>query len=455
MYSPAENARLLAQYEKIGRNPIRIMYKRNIHETPEGCNIFVKNIDQTVSFKELHNLFAQVGNVVTVKIATNTRGESLGYGYVLMEKKEDADLAIQKMNGYKLKEKEITCNEFQAKEKRMIRGNNNLYIKGLPTGVSKEEIQKKLEAEFSKFGKIISLAAQQSRDEKWFAFVCFEDANAAEEAIKTLNNSNIFGSEPLFVARHQSRHERDFEFKKNYANMKNDINLFLKNLKPEVTKENIRQAFSEFGEVGNTSAFTKALKPDDTRTYGFVSFKKAQDALRAQTEGPKSDEVKKLFIDGQDVYIYWPSKAQRDQSKDSERRPPFDQQRSPISNIPTGTPFQMPTNMRTMNFPPFPMMNFSPFPMMNPIPDVGAARPQNLQRGGGYQQRRGAPYQGGYRPAGPRTHQPTGGYQKQQGKPQQQTRPGQRTDYHAQPTQHVQPKEVHLSICFLLLINDI
>ena len=429
------------------------MYKRNIHETPEGCNIFVKNIDQTVSFKELHNLFAQVGNVVTVKIATNTRGESLGYGYVLMEKKEDADLAIQKMNGYKLKEKEITCNEFQAKEKRMIRGNNNLYIKGLPTGVSKEEIQKKLEAEFSKFGKIISLAAQQSKDGKWFAFVCFEDANAAEEAIKTLNNSNIFGSEPLYVARHQPRHQRDFELKKNYANKKNDTNLFLKNLKPEVTKENIRQAFSEFGEVDSTAVRTKVIKPDDTRAYGFVSFKVAQDALRAQTEGPKSDEVKKLFIDGQDVYIsYWQSKAQRDQFKASKRRHPFDQR---MFSIPRGAaPFQMSADMRGM-------MNFPPFPMMNPnfmrLPSGGGVRPQNLQRGSGsgYQQRRGAPYQGGNRPAGPRTHQPTGGYQKQQGKPQQQTRPGQRTDYHAQPTQHVQPKEVHLSICFLLLINDI
>jgi polyadenylate-binding protein len=451
----AENARQLSQYEKIGKSPIRIMYKRNVHET-EASNIFVKNIDPTVSFKELHNLFATVGNVVSVKIATNNRGESLGYGYVLMDKKEDADTAIQKLNGYRLKEKEISCQEFKAKEKRIISNNNNLYIKGLPTDISKDEIQKMIYDEFSKYGKIISHAAQQSKDARWFAYVCYEDSNAADQAIKALENSTVFGPEPLYVAIHQSRHQRDFELKKNYAATKNETNLFLKNLKPDVTKENVKQAFSEFGEVGNTAVAAKSFRPDDVRAHGFVSFKVAQDALRAQTDGPKSDDVKKLFLDGQEVYIsFWQSKTQREQFKASKRRP-FDQQRMPgfgqmggFNQFPRGAPFgQVPNDLRMMNFPPFPMMNPG---LMRP--PYGGPRPQYPPRGGGggYQQRR-PPYQGN-RPTGPRTYsqntdrysQNTERYPRWQGKPQQGTRPGPRPDYQQTQPVHQQPKETRVA----------
>jgi polyadenylate-binding protein len=433
----AENARLLSQYEKIGKSPIRIMYKRNIHEIGAN-NIFVKNVDPNVASKELHNLFAKVGPVVSVKIASNNRGESLGYGYVLMEKEEDAKTAIEQMNGFKLKEKEISCNEFKARDKRDIRGNNNLYVKGLPVNVPENQIQKQLHDEFSKFGNIISLKAELSKDGKWFAFVCFEDANAAEEATKALNNSTVFGSEPLYVAKHQSRHQRDFELKKNYATTKNDTNLFIKNLKPEVTKEQVKQAFSEFGEVGNTAVFTKEFKPDDSvKGYGFVSFKVAQDALKAQTDGPKSDDIKNLFIDGQEVYInFWQPKSQRDQFKASKRRP-NDFQRMPAF-MPRSNPYaQMPNDMRMMNFAPFPMMN----PMMRP-PYGGVPRGQNVQRGG-YQQRRGGPYQGNRpqthpRPnAGPTDRYGSDRYGNRGPRPQQGNRPGQRTDFHSQQNQPV------------------
>jgi len=432
----AENARQLAQYEKIGKSPIRLMYKRDVHQT-EGINIFVKNIDPTVTFKELHNLFARVGNVITVKIATNRRGESLGYGYVLMERKEDAEAAIKELNGYRLKEKDITCHEFVPKDKRVIRNNTNLYIKGLPAKSSKDEVQNLINQEFSKYGTILSHMAQQSKDGKWFAFVCYQDSKSAEEAIKNLHGSHVMGDEPLYVAWHQSRHERDFELKKNYANVKNENNLYVRNLKPEVTKEMLKQAFTAFGEVGSAEVKQTTIK-NESRSYGFISFKVPQDAAKAQADGGKSDEIKNLFIDGQEVYIsFWQPKTVRDQFKASKMRRPFDHSRMSTGFNPMprgGNPFgQMPTDPRMM-FPPFPMMNPN---MMRP-PYFGGQRsqqppnrypPKRPYLGGGGRQQMGDRQQTGERPNF--QNRPYGGQHPRGGRPQHGGRPDQRGNFQA------------------------
>ena len=141
---------MLSQYEKIGKLPVRIMYKRNPRDQ-EG-NIFVKNIDTTVTHKELHSRFSQHGNVLTVKIAANQNGESLGYGYVQMERKEDAEAAIQALNGTKLKEKEISCQHFIPRAQRPHSSHANLYVRGIPKVYKqdqKEDVEKLLHVHLS------------------------------------------------------------------------------------------------------------------------------------------------------------------------------------------------------------------------------------------------------------------------------------------------------------------
>ncbi len=49
----AESARQYAQYEKLGRKHIRIMFKRNISDLTQDANVFIKNLDPTVTVKDL------------------------------------------------------------------------------------------------------------------------------------------------------------------------------------------------------------------------------------------------------------------------------------------------------------------------------------------------------------------------------------------------------------------
>lgn len=140
----AENAKLVAQYQVIGKKPVRIMFQKNMREKKNEANLFIKNIDTSVPVKELHNYFANVGAVLAAKIATNDEGESLGYGYVQFENPEDAQKGLRELNGKRLKEHELQITAFIPREMRNATAKRNLYLKHLPTGQGEKAVEQKI-----------------------------------------------------------------------------------------------------------------------------------------------------------------------------------------------------------------------------------------------------------------------------------------------------------------------
>ncbi|CAH8271573.1 unnamed protein product [Arabidopsis lyrata] len=63
-------------------------------------SVFVKGFSDSVSEGRLKKVFSEFGQVTNVKIIINERTrQSLGYGYVWFNRKEDAQLAVEAMNG--------------------------------------------------------------------------------------------------------------------------------------------------------------------------------------------------------------------------------------------------------------------------------------------------------------------------------------------------------------------
>jgi len=82
-------------------------------------NIYVGNIAHSATEDDLKELFEKIGQVKSVKIITDKfTGMSRGFGFVLMENKEDAEKAIEELNGYELKERTIVVNEARERESR-------------------------------------------------------------------------------------------------------------------------------------------------------------------------------------------------------------------------------------------------------------------------------------------------------------------------------------------------
>ena len=80
--------------------------------------------------------------------------------------------------------------KFESKKNREDT-KNNLYIKNLPAK-PENEVKEMLTKKFEAFGDISSLLVKMDKGtEKLFAFICFKDNRAAEEAHK-LNETDVF-----------------------------------------------------------------------------------------------------------------------------------------------------------------------------------------------------------------------------------------------------------------------
>jgi len=80
-------------------------------------NIYVGNLAPGVSDKELHDLFQEHGQVVSVKlIKDRDTGSSRGFGFVEMGSRAEGEAAIQALSGQELQGRPLTVSEARPKE---------------------------------------------------------------------------------------------------------------------------------------------------------------------------------------------------------------------------------------------------------------------------------------------------------------------------------------------------
>jgi len=76
-----------------------------------SVQIYVGNIAYRMSEDTLKDLFAQHGEVISAKIVTDRiSGKSRGFGFVEMADKDEAEKAIEKLNGSEIEGRNIRVN---------------------------------------------------------------------------------------------------------------------------------------------------------------------------------------------------------------------------------------------------------------------------------------------------------------------------------------------------------
>uniref|UniRef100_A0A672JAS6 Polyadenylate-binding protein n=1 Tax=Salarias fasciatus TaxID=181472 RepID=A0A672JAS6_SALFA len=186
----------------------------------EFTNVYIKNFGDDMDDDKLKELFDKYGKTLSVKVMTDPTGKSRGFGFVSYEKHEDANKAVEEMNGTELNGKTVFVGRAQKKMERQAELKRkfellkqerisryqgvNLYIKNLDDTIDDEKLRK----EFSPFGSITSakVMLEEGRS-KGFGFVCFSSPEEATKAVTEMNG-RIVGSKPLYVALAQRKEER-------------------------------------------------------------------------------------------------------------------------------------------------------------------------------------------------------------------------------------------------------
>uniref|UniRef100_UPI0037E8971E polyadenylate-binding protein 1A-like n=1 Tax=Semicossyphus pulcher TaxID=241346 RepID=UPI0037E8971E len=194
----------------------------------EFTNVYVKNFGEDMDEEKLRELFSKYGNAMSIRVMTDDSGKSRGFGFVSFERHEDAQKAVDEMNGKEMNGKliyvgraqkkverqtELKRKFEQMKQDRMTRYQGvNLYVKNLDDGIDDERLRK----EFSPFGTITSAKVMmEGGRSKGFGFVCFSSPEEATKAVTEMNG-RIVATKPLYVALAQRKEERQAHLTNQY-----------------------------------------------------------------------------------------------------------------------------------------------------------------------------------------------------------------------------------------------
>ncbi|KAJ5893789.1 hypothetical protein N7495_005480 [Penicillium taxi] len=296
-------------YTLIKGKPCRIMWSQRdpaLRKTGQG-NVFIKNLDNAIDNKALHDTFAAFGNILSCKVAQDEFAMSKGYGFVHYETAEAANNAIKHVNGMLLNDKKVfvghhvSKKDRQSKFEEMKANFTNIYIKNVDLEISDEEFR----TIFDKFGDITSATITRDNDGKsrGFGFVNYTTHESANAAVEEMHDKEVKGQK-LFVTRAQKKHEREEELRKQYeaarlekASKYQGVNLYVKNLTDDVDDEKLRELFSAYGTITSAKVMRDSLgerSPTPESDKEKEATKEAEPKEEAESSEEKTAEEKEV-----------------------------------------------------------------------------------------------------------------------------------------------------------------
>ena len=302
-HEKAEEARNKLNMRRLKGKALNIMWheRDNSIRYNNKANIFVKGISLNANPRDIYELFAKYGEIISAKICENEDGDLLGYGYINYYNLDSAENAIANLNKTKFMDSELEVEHFQKKNERLQvpQENSSIYIKNIPSSYSKIDDLKSI---FSKFGKIVFGKVFQDINERPFAIIVFADAESANKAKEEMNDKKLNKSDEnsLYVDLLQKKSERRRMLTTKIGDINNKLNqefkncnLYVKNLPYDLTEEKLKEIFSKCGEVKSvkidkyllqTKINGQFVEKETSKGFGYVCYTSEEFAKKAKEE---------------------------------------------------------------------------------------------------------------------------------------------------------------------------
>ena len=302
-HAKAKEARDELNMKRLKGKALNIMWheRDNSIRYNNEANLFVKGISQNANPRDIYELFAKYGEIISCKICEDEDGNLLGYGYINYYNLESAEKAILNLNKNKFMDSELEVEHFKKMNERFKAPleNKSIYIKNIPSSVKTIDELKKV---FSKFGKISWGEIYLDNSERPYAILDFETVEGANKAKEEMSDKKLNPSDEtgLYVDFLQKRSERKRMLTTKIGDINNKLNqefkncnLYVKNLPYDLTEEKMKEIFSKCGEVKSVkiSKFLLVTKVKDkfveyltSHGYGFVCYTSEEGAKKAIEE---------------------------------------------------------------------------------------------------------------------------------------------------------------------------
>ncbi|XP_010095385.2 30S ribosomal protein 2, chloroplastic [Morus notabilis] len=166
--------------------------------------LYVGNIPRTVTNNELAKIVGEYGAVEKAEVMYDKySGRSRRFAFVTMKTVEDANAAIEKLNGTEIGGREIKVNvtekplsgvdlSLQAEESQFVDSPHKVYVGNLAKNVTTETLKNFFSEKGNVLGAKVSRVPGTSKS-TGFGFVSFSSEENVEAAISSFNNSLLEG----------------------------------------------------------------------------------------------------------------------------------------------------------------------------------------------------------------------------------------------------------------------
>jgi polyadenylate-binding protein len=329
--SEEEAKRALKEYNhcELHKRQIRLSSIVGKDEKVSEGNIFVKNLPEDFTSKDLDEAFSMFGKITSCKVATTPAGKSKGYGFVQFEKKKSAKLVMKNCSGMMLNGKAIAVDLYNPdiKKKGPVQSKpavfTNCFVKNFPPGTEEDDLQRLLE----QYGRVTSMYFPTKPDGtvRGFAFANFESHEAALRAIENLHGTHPFNTpeelekrefavEPFYIQKGQKKEEREEELRKTFERLSMQgqnykRNLYVTNIPEGFGRDEVLLVFKEFGSIISLSVNPDSL--NSHKQYAYVCYATPEEASIAVERGNE------IFLDGNKLQVsYFKNKLERMQDKE-------------------------------------------------------------------------------------------------------------------------------------------
>jgi len=187
----AANALKTLNFQNVWEKSMRIQWSQRDPSQRRSCvgNLFIKNLEKSISDKELHDSFIKFGKILSSRVECHVNGESKGFGFVHFENPDSAKRAIEDMNGKLWKGKKLYVGDFISKRQRKTQF-TCIHVSNFGEDFTMEQ----LTDVFKQFGRITSAEVKtDSRTGKGrgFGFVTYVTHEAAKKAIEQMDGKEL------------------------------------------------------------------------------------------------------------------------------------------------------------------------------------------------------------------------------------------------------------------------